>query len=489
MSSSVVTRFAPSPTGYLHIGGARTALFNWLYARGRQGKFLLRIEDTDRARHNAAAVDAIIDGLSWLGIDWDGDPVSQYSRRDRHADVANELLARGAAYRCYMSTDEIEAARLKAIETKSRFESPWRDAPTESAPADRQFTIRFRAPRDGETEVHDSVQGDVKFPNSALDDLIILRSDGAPTYNLAVVVDDHDMGVTHVIRGDDHLNNAARQQQIYRALDWALPSFSHVPLIHGPDGAKLSKRHGALGVDAYRDLGFLPEGVCNYLLRLGWSHGDDEIIPREKALAWFDVAGINRAPARLDLAKMAHTNAHYMKLLDDQSLVEKSAPFFEKAGVVLNDECRARLARAAGFLKDRSATLAGVVEAAAFLFLPRPVDISGKAGKPLEKEGAQEHLRDVYEMLKTLPTEPRYPEMPPGVIGLMAPIPPPWADPVALDEKLKSYAEKRGINFGEIGPALRVALTAGLPSPSLGEVLHALGTAEALGRILDAISL
>ncbi len=464
MSSSVVTRFAPSPTGYLHIGGARTALFNWLYARGRQGKFLLRIEDTDRARHNAAAVEAIIDGLSWLGIDWDGDPVSQYSRRDRHADVANELLARGAAYRCYMSAEEIEAARLKAIEAKSRFESPWRDAVLASAPVDRQFTIRFRAPRDGETEVHDSVQGDVKFPNSALDDLIILRSDGAPTYNLAVVVDDHDMGVTHVIRGDDHLNNTARQQQIYRALDWALPSFSHVPLIHGPDGAKLSKRHGALGVDAYRDLGFLPEGVCNYLLRLGWSHGDDEIIPREKALAWFDVAGINRAPARLDLAKMAHTNAYYMHLLTDAEFVEKSIPFFVRAGIALDDAHHSRLLRAAGFLKVRSSTLADVVNDAAFLLLRRPITVPEKSAKALEKDGVMALLEAVAERLGAAE----------------------WTSAATLEAQLKAVAQSEAVGFGQIGQPLRAVLTAGLPAPSLGEVLFALGKKESLGRIADS---
>lgn len=467
MSSSVITRFAPSPTGYLHIGGARTALFNWLYARGRDGKFLLRIEDTDRARHNAAAVEAIIDGLSWLGIDWDGDPVSQYSRRDRHAEVANELLTRGAAYRCYMSTEEIEAARLKAIETKSRFESPWRDAALESTPADRKYTIRFRAPRDGETVVHDVVQGDVSFPNSALDDLIILRSDGAPTYNLAVVVDDHDMGVTHVIRGDDHLNNAARQQQIYRALDWQLPSFSHVPLIHGPDGAKLSKRHGALGVDAYRDLGFLPEGVCNYLLRLGWSHGDDEIIPRDQALAWFDVTGINRAPARLDLAKMTHTNAHYMKLLDDAAFVEKSLPFFERAGAPIGEDHRLRLLRAAGFLKTRSPTLADVVGEAAFLLLKRPLALPDKAAKMLEKDGAQTLLRAVAAKLGDAD----------------------WASAAALEERLKAIAKSAGVGFGQVGQPLRAVLTAGLPAPALGEVLFALGREESLGRISNGFIL
>ncbi|MEK7265904.1 MAG: glutamate--tRNA ligase [Pseudomonadota bacterium] len=466
MSSQIVTRFAPSPTGFLHIGGARTALFNWLYARGRGGKFLLRIEDTDRARHNEAAVDAIIEGLSWLGLDWDGEPISQYSRRERHAEVAHELLKIGAAYRCYMTTDEIEASRLRAIETKSRFESPWRDADPASAPSGRSYTIRFRAPRDGETIVSDVVQGTVKFPNSALDDLIILRSDGAPTYNLAVVVDDHDMGVTHVIRGDDHLNNAARQQQIYAAMGWPIPSFSHVPLIHGADGAKLSKRHGALGVDAYRDLGFLPEGLANYLIRLGWSHGDDEIIPRAKALEWFDITGINRAPARLDLSKLEHTNAHYMKALDDRAVVEKSAAFFDHAGVPLTDERRAQLMRSAKFLKERAPTLAGVVEAAGFLFLTRPLDLSGKNGKALEKEGARTLLADISKLLAAAD----------------------WSDAEGLEKSLKDFAADRAIGFGLIGQPLRAVLTAGLPSPSLGEVLYALGRDQSLGRIADGIS-
>ena len=464
MTTPIVTRFAPSPTGYLHIGGARTALFNWLYARGRGGRFLLRIEDTDRARHNEAAVAAIIDGLSWLGIDWDGEPVSQYSRRDRHAEVSHELLRRGAAYRCYMTTEEIEAARLRAIELKSRFESPWRDADPKSAPTDRPHTIRFRAPREGETIVSDVVQGEVRFPNSALDDLIILRSDGAPTYNLAVVVDDHDMGVTHVIRGDDHLNNAARQQQIYAAMGWDIPSFSHVPLIHGPDGAKLSKRHGALGVDAYRDMGILPQGLANYLLRLGWSHGDDEIIPQEKALGWFDITGIKKAPARLDPAKLESTNAHYMKALADTEFVDRAAPFLVRAGVDLTMEMRLRLTRAAPSLKERAPTLAAVKDAAAFLFLTRPIELSGKAGKPLEKDGARAIIAKAA-----------------GALAAAA-----WSNPEALDGALKSFADSEAIGFGQVGPPLRAALTAGLPSPSLGEVLFALGREEALARLTDA---
>ncbi|MDZ7627282.1 MAG: glutamate--tRNA ligase [Parvularculaceae bacterium] len=464
MPSPVVTRFAPSPTGYLHIGGARTALFSWLYARGRGGRFLLRIEDTDRARHNEAAVEAIIDGLTWLGLDWDEPPISQYERRERHAEVARALVVRGGAYRCYMTAEEIDAAREAAINEKRRFESPWREADPAVAP-DRPYTIRFKAPREGTTLVRDAVQGEVTFPNSALDDLIILRSDGAPTYNLAVVVDDRDMGVTHVIRGDDHLNNAARQQQIYEAMEWPVPSWSHVPLIHGPDGAKLSKRHGALGVEAYRDLGFLPEGLCNYLLRLGWSHGDDEIIPRARALDWFDITGINKAPSRLDLAKLESTNAHYMKALSDARFVDLALPFFERAGVLIDASRRETLLRAAAFLKERAATLAKVPEGAAFLFLTRPLNLSGKAGKALEKDGARALVALMAQTLAQ--TE--------------------FASPPVLEETLKAAAAAQNVGFGAVGPALRACLTAGHPAPSLGEVLHALGRPEALARLHDVV--
>ena len=464
MTQEVVTRFAPSPTGFLHIGGARTALFSWLYARGRCGKFLLRIEDTDRARHNEAAVQAIIDGLSWLGLDWDGEPISQYARRARHAEIARALLGKGGAYRCYMTPEETDAARDRAREAKIRFESPWRDADPASAPKDAPYAIRFKAPRDGETIVQDVVQGEVRFPNDALDDLIILRSDGAPTYNHAVVVDDHDMGVTHIIRGDDHLNNAARQQQIYAAMGWPVPVFAHVPLIHGPDGAKLSKRHGALGVDAYAEDGYLPEGLANYLLRLGWSHGDDEIIPRERALEWFDIADINKAPARLDIEKLNHVNAHYIRLLTNEAFVERAAPFLEKAGLPLDETRRAMLARAAPFVKERCATLKQAPEAAAFLFLERPLKLDAKAGKALEKDGARAIVKTVAALLAAEKD---------------------WSDPERLDSVLKGFAEARGLSFGQVGPALRAALTAGLPSPALGEVLYALGPAESLARFAD----
>ncbi len=462
----VVTRFAPSPTGYLHIGGARTALFNWLYARGRGGRFLLRIEDTDRARHSEAAVEAILDGLSWLGIDWDGEPISQYSRRDRHVEIANQLLAEGNAYRCYLTTDELTEARDKARNEGVRFESPWRERDPATAPEGAPFAIRFMAPREGSTTIDDAVQGEVSFPNSALDDLIILRSNGEPTYNLAVVVDDHDMGVTHVIRGDDHLNNAARQKQIYDALGWPVPVFAHVPLIHGPDGAKLSKRHGALGVEAYREMGYLADGLANYLLRLGWSHGDDEIIPRDKALEWFDITGVNKAPARLDLDKLKSINAHYVAALEDDAFVEMAKPFLEKAGIILDTENMARLERAAPFLKTRCPTLADAPAAAAFLFLTRPVTIEGKAAKPLTKEGALNVLHDAAAALN----DERL-----------------WLTPAALEERLHALAAEKQVGFGAIGAPLRAALTGGRPSPSIGEVLYSLGRGESLGRIRDQI--
>ncbi len=466
MTQKIVTRFAPSPTGYLHIGGARTALFNWLYSRGRGGEFHLRIEDTDRARHSQDAVKAILEGLSWLGIDWDGEPVSQFERREAHVEIAERLLAAGKAYKCYLTSEELEARRAEAKAQNIRFESPWRKADEAAAPKGASFAIRFKAPRDGETVVHDAVQGDVSFPNSALDDLIILRSNGEPTYNLAVVVDDHDMGITHVIRGDDHLNNAARQTQIYKALDWPAPVFAHVPLIHGSDGAKLSKRHGALGVEAYRDQGYLPEGLANYLLRLGWSHGDHEIIPRNKALEWFDIKGVNKAPARLDLDKLNHVNAHYVAALSDEDFSKQSAPFIEAAGFVLDTEKMARLMRAAGPLKERCATLADTAAAGEFLFLERPLAIVGKTAKPLKKEGA---LDLVKEARATLQDDAL------------------WKSPNGLESALKALVEAKDLGFGAIGAPLRAALTAGKPSPSLGEVLYALGPAESLARLGDQL--
>lgn len=465
-TQKVVTRFAPSPTGFLHIGGARTALFNWLYARGRGGRFLLRIEDTDRARHSEAAVNAILEGLEWLGLDWDAEPVSQYEQRARHLEIAKQLLANGKAYRCYLTAEELTAARNQAKADGQRFESPWRDADLASAPKDAPFAIRFKAPREGVTEITDAVQGKISFPNSALDDLIIVRSDGAPTYNLAVVVDDHDMSVSHVIRGDDHLNNAARQKQIYDALGWPTPVFAHVPLIHGQDGAKLSKRHGALGVKAYRDMGFLPDGLANYLIRLGWSHGNDEIIPRKKAIEWFNLDSVNKGPARLDLEKLNHINAHYVKSLPDRKFIDLATPFLEQQNIILDTEINERLLRAAPFLKERCETLADITDTAAFLYASRPLEISGKTAKSLKKEGAADMVKEARKILNNLAL---------------------WSSPGALEDALKALADEKGGGFGAIGAPVRAALTAGQPSPSLGEVLYALGRVEALARLDDQV--
>lgn len=460
----IVTRFAPSPTGYLHIGGARTALFNWLYARGRGGKFYLRIEDTDRARHNEAAVSAILDGLKWLGLDYDGAPVSQYARRARHVEAVNQLLAEGKAYKCFLAPAEADAAREQARARGERFESIWRERDPAEAPSGATYTVRFKAPRTGHTTLIDMVQGEISFPNAALDDLILLRSNNEPTYNLAVVVDDHDMGVTHVIRGDDHLNNAARQQQIYEALNWSVPHFAHVPLIHGADGAKLSKRHGALGVEAYRDMGYLAEGLANYLLRLGWSHGDDEIISSAQALQWFDVSNINKSPARLDLKKLNHVNAHYITLLNDDAFLTQATPFFERQNIALDPKDLQKLSRAASFLKLRCATLADAPDAAAFLFLKRPIAVEGKAAKPLKKEGAGAILREAM-----------------GVLNPTAL----WKAPDRLEAALQEMANAKNIGFGAIGAPLRAALTGGFAAPSLGEVLYSIGREEALARISD----
>ncbi|WP_313046229.1 glutamate--tRNA ligase, partial [Brevundimonas sp.] len=350
-SSTVVTRFAPSPTGYLHIGGARTALFNWLYAKGRGGKFLIRIEDTDRERSTDEAVKAIFDGLSWLELFGDEEPVFQFARADRHRDVVNELLATRHAYRDFLTADETTALRDQAKAEGRDFVSPWRDREPSVDDLAKPHTVRFRRPLDQAVAVDDAVQGTVRWDSASLDDLVILRSDGAPTYNLAVVVDDHDMGVTHVIRGDDHLNNAARQSLIYDALGWTRPTFAHIPLIHGPDGAKLSKRHGAQAVHEYADMGYLPEAMRNYLARLGWAHGDDELFSDEQALAWFDLTGVNKAPARLDFDKLAHVNAHWLRLADDDRLAKLTLDAHLGRGRALQPDDEERLLRAMPFVK------------------------------------------------------------------------------------------------------------------------------------------
>ena len=456
--TQIVTRFAPSPTGYLHVGGARTALFNWLYARGRGGRFLLRIEDTDRARSTPEAKAAILKGLTWLGLDWDGDPISQFERKDRHAEVARQMLADGTAYKCFSTPEEI--AEWREANPRQPFQSPWRDA---TDLPDAPHAIRLRAPRDGETVIDDAVQGKVRVGNDQLDDMIILRSDGTPTYMLAVVVDDHDMGVTHVIRGDDHLTNTFRQVQIYRAMGWDLPEFAHIPLIHGADGAKLSKRHGALGVDAYRDMGYLPEAVRNYLLRLGWGHGDDEIISTEQAIEWFDLGGIGRSPSRFDFAKLDNLNAHYMRLADDGRLTGLITPIIEtRLGRTIGPSGRDLLTRAMPGLKQRAKTLVELAESAQFYVAARPIEVTGKAADLVAGDGAA-LLADLADELRPFDA---------------------W-NSTDIETKVREFAENRGLKLGKVAQPLRAALSGSTISPPIFEVAELLGKTETLARIAD----
>jgi glutamyl-tRNA synthetase len=465
-----IVRFAPSPTGYLHIGGARTALFNWLYARGRGGKMLLRIEDTDRERYNPGAVAAILDGMKWLGLDWDGDAVSQFGRAERHREVAEALLASGHAYRCWLTPAELDAMREKAQAEKQplTIRSPWRDRDPAEAPAGLPFAIRLKAPREGETVVDDAVQGRVVFQNKELDDLIILRSDGNPTYNLAVVVDDHDMEITHVIRGVDHLTNAARQTQIYEAMSWAVPKFAHVPLIHGPDGAKMAKRHGALGIEAYREMGYLPQALRNYLVRLGWSHGNDEIMSTSQMVDWFDVTDINRSAARFDFAKLEDLNGHYIRTADDQELllrVEGLLPYLANGPEIekrLDADMRAKLLLAMPGLKERAKTLIELINGADFLFADRPLKLDEKAEKLLDADGRQK----LAELL------PRLEAVEHWTAG-------------ALEEAVRAYAEATGAKLGKVAQPLRAALTGKSVSPPVFDVMAVLGREEALARIRD----
>ncbi|HKW53282.1 MAG TPA: glutamate--tRNA ligase [Stellaceae bacterium] len=461
---SVVVRFAPSPTGFLHIGGARTALFNWLFAKHHGGKFLLRIEDTDRQRSTAAAVDAIIDGLSWLELGWDGDIVMQFERASRHAEAARQLLASGNAYNCYCTPAELEAMREKArAEGRSvRYDGTWRDRDPKDAPPGIKPAIRLKAPETGETVIRDLVQGTVTVANAQLDDLIILRSDGTPTYNLSVVVDDHDMGITHVIRGDDHLNNAFRQTQIYRGLGWTVPEFAHVPLIHGPDGAKLSKRHGALGVDAYRDMGYLPETLRNYLLRLGWGHGDAEIISTAQAIAWFDLDAVGRAPARFDFAKLANLNGHYLREVSNERLAALLAPRLEHAlGQPLDRAQQSRLLAGIPGLKPRAKTLVEFADIARFYVERRPIPIDDKA-KALLGEDARRLLTALLPALG----------------------PADWSAP-ALEELVRGFAEGGALKLGAVAQPLRAALAGSTSSPPIFEVMVVLGRDETLARLRD----
>ena len=454
----VVTRFAPSPTGYLHIGGARTALFNWLYARHCGGKFLLRIEDTDRARSTKEAIDAIIDGMRWLGLDWDGHEYYQSQFWSRHAEIAHRLLDRGAAYRCYMTQEELAEQREKAKAERKpfRISSPWRDIAEEQT--GKPFVIRLKAPKEGETVIDDQVQGRVTVQNAEIDDFILLRSDGTPTYMLAVVVDDHDMGVTHVIRGDDHLNNAFRQLAIIRAMGWPEPTYAHVPLIHGPDGAKLSKRHGAMGVDAYRDeLGLLPEAVGNYLLRLGWGHGDDEIISRDQAIEWFDLPQVGKSPSRFDFKKLENLNGHYIREADNGRLAQLVAP-----KLALTDEQMGLLVKAMPELKARAHTLNELADGARFLFAQRPIDVDEAASALLTNE-ARGLLASAHAKLVALAN---------------------WDVPV-LEATIRDVAEGSGVKLGKLAQPLRAALTGRTTSPGIFDVLVVLGREESLARIAD----
>jgi glutamyl-tRNA synthetase len=473
MSSSVITRFAPSPTGFLHIGGGRTALFNWAYAKKTQGKMLLRIEDTDRERSTPEAVSAILDGLTWLGLDWDGEAVSQYGRVSRHREVAEILLARGLAYRCYCTPEELRQMREKAEMEKRpvRYDGTWRDRDPAQAPQGVKPAIRFKAPQDGETVIEDHVMGRVVFQNKELDDLIILRSDGNPTYNLSVVVDDHDMGVTHIIRGVDHLTNAARQTQIYKAMGWSVPDMAHIPLIHGPDGAKLSKRHGALGVEAYRAMGYLPEAMRNYLARLGWSHGDDEIFSTEQMIDWFDLDGIGKSPSRFDFVKLENLNGHYMRHTDDEQLVRALLAFLPHVAggpemlARIDAPMRAKLKRAMPGLKERAKTLIDLMKSSQFLFAQRPLALDDKA-RQIMADGGVEALKALLPVLSQAD----------------------WnAD--SLEAAVKAHAEATGAKLGKLAQPLRAVLTGTNTSPGIFDVLDVLGRDESLRRIEDGLKL
>jgi glutamyl-tRNA synthetase len=469
---TVVTRFAPSPTGFLHIGGARTALFNWLYARGRGGKMLLRIEDTDRERSTAAAIDAIIDGLSWLGIQWDGEAVFQFARAARHREVAEQMLVQGHAYRCYATPEELTQMREAARrEGRARlYDGRWRDRAPAEAPPGAKPAIRLKAPLIGETVIEDQVQGRVVWQNENLDDLVLLRSDGTPTYMLAVVVDDHDMGVTHIIRGDDHLTNAARQKQIYDALGWPVPAMAHIPLIHGPDGAKLSKRHGALGVDAYRAMGYLPAALRNYLVRLGWSHGDQEIFSTQEMIAAFDLPQIGRSPARFDFAKLESLNGHYIRQSADADLlaaIEALLPHITAGAALaakLTPQLRQQWLAAMPSLKERAKTLLDLIDGAHFLFAPRPIPLDDKAKALLSPE-AKTWLADIGR----------------NFAGIE-----PWTA-AATEQVVRNFAERKGLKLGAIAQPLRAALTGRTTSPGIFEVLAVLGKDDSLGRIEDQV--
>jgi len=474
MSRPVVTRFAPSPTGYLHIGGARTALFNWLYAQHTGGKMLLRIEDTDRERSTESATAAILDGLTWLGLQWDGEAISQFARAGRHREVAEELVSKGKAYYAYETAEELDSMREKARAEgrPPRYDGTWRDRDPSEAPAGVKPVVRIKAPREGETVVRDRVQGDVRFPNKDLDDFIILRSDGTPTYMHAVVVDDHDMGVTHIIRGDDHLTNAARQQIIYDALAWEIPVMAHIPLIHGPDGAKLSKRHGALGVEAYRAMGYLPAALRNYLARLGWSHGDDEVMSTAQMVEWFAIEDVNKGAARFDYAKLEALNGVYMRQSDDAGLLEAfiaTLPYLENVDAiseaVATAEGKAMLLAAMPGLKERAKTLVELADGAQFLFAKRPLALDEKAATLLDAD-ARNVIAGILPSLETIDD---------------------WSA-ASTESVVRAYAENAGLKLGKAAQPLRAALTGRSTSPGVFDVLAVLGKAESLARLRDQLA-
>jgi len=471
MSNGVVTRFAPSPTGYLHIGGARTALFNWLYAKGNGGKMLLRIEDTDRQRSTQDAINAILDGLSWLGLDWDGDPVYQHAHVKRHREVVQSLLEQGLAYKCYATPDDLEKMRVAAhAEGRTAvYDGMWRDRDPADAPAGINPAIRFKGPLEGSTIIQDEVMGEISVANKDLDDLIIMRSDGTPTYNMAVVVDDHDMGVTHVVRGADHLTNASRQAQIYSALGWPLPVFAHVPLIHGSDGAKLSKRHGALGVEVYRAMGYLPAALRNYLVRLGWSHGNDEIFSTAQMIEWFDLPDIGKSPARFDFGKLENINAQYIRDSDnDIELTQMARAILPEIDTERlppnseNEENWGKFTLALPGLKERAKTLLDLIEGGRFIFEVRPLKLDDKAFKLLDDDarlmlGGMAGTLDVLEK---------------------------W-EMTSIETAVRSFGEANDLKFGKVAQPMRAALTGGLPSPGIFDVLFVLGKKEALERLRD----
>jgi glutamyl-tRNA synthetase len=465
---TVVTRFAPSPTGFLHIGGARTALFNWLFARHHGGKFLLRIEDTDRARSTQPAIEAILDGLSWLGLQWDGDVTYQFPRAARHAEVARQMLASGSAYYCYASPQELEEMRAaqKAAGKPLRYDGRWRDRNPKEAPAGVAPVIRLKAPQSGQTVIQDAVQGEVKVENAQLDDMILLRADGTPTYMLAVVVDDQDMGVTHVIRGDDHLNNAFRQLQIIRAMGWPEPVYAHIPLIHGADGAKLSKRHGALGVDAYRDMGFLPVALRNYLLRLGWGHGDDEIISTEQAIEWFDLTGVGRSASRFDMAKLTNLNAHYLRETPDGELLPLVLPRIEATlGGKVDAIGQERITRGLNGVKQRSRTVVELADNLVFY---------ARAGAPpIADDKARAQLTPQARTLLA------------KLAGTLEAEASNWGEK-QVEDAIRRFTESQGVKLGQVAQPLRVALTGSTVSPGIFEVLAILGPAESKQRLLAA---